>query len=102
MENTPLFIWLGYRNRFERGEVMDVIIAYIVFGIFILMIFGGGTWAYRHEKENWNNGECDCGARAEWINFDSDSQGGRGYKCPVCKRCIWISYPIDRIKGVLK
>lgn len=43
------------------------------------------------ERKLWNNGKCPkCGER--WKNFDTDSQGGRGYKCPKCDRTIWMSY----------
>lgn len=48
------------------------------------------------ELRAWNKGRCPkCGN--PWRNFDTDSQGGRGYSCG-CRR-IWISYPIDRRRG---
>lgn len=48
------------------------------------------------EKKLWNYGWCpNCHSR--WKQFDTDSQGGRGYKC-VCLpvRRIWISYAVDK------
>lgn len=43
------------------------------------------------EKTWWNDGKCPkCGQ--PWVWFDTDSQGGRGYKCNNCNKCIWISY----------
>lgn len=53
-----------------------------------IFIFG-----YRNEKKLWNNGFC-MSCKNEWEYFDTDSQGGRGYKCR-CGGCIWISYPVD-------
>lgn len=49
------------------------------------------------EKREWNGGTCPkCGKL--WERFDTDSQGGRGYKCP-CPQNIWISYPgVDKRK----
>lgn len=50
--------------------------------------------AQNNDKKKWNNGQCaQCGNR--WINFDTDSQGGRGYKCEG-RHYTWISYPVDR------
>lgn len=46
------------------------------------------------ERRAWNGGRCGRhGSR--WEYFDTDSQGGRGYKCrnPPDDCCVWISYP---------
>ena len=41
-------------------------------------------------KNNFNNGVCPhCNRKL--INFDIDSQGGRGYKCD-CGYQTWVSY----------
>lgn len=49
------------------------------------------------EKKKFNNGICsECGGK--WEHFDTDSQGGRGYRCLECNRYIWISYKVDKIK----
>ncbi len=50
------------------------------------------------EKKDWNNGYCTCGE--SWHYFDTDSQGGRGYKCNKCHKYIWISYDVDIRKSV--
>ena len=45
------------------------------------------------ESYNWNKGKCrKCGG--DLVYFDTDSQGGRGYRCktPGCGRAVWISY----------
>lgn len=53
------------------------------------------------ERRSWNHGKCPK-CDTNWSRFDSDSQGGRGYKCKGCEKYIWISYPfIDTYhKGV--
>jgi ssDNA-binding Zn-finger/Zn-ribbon topoisomerase 1 len=54
----------------------------------------GLVWAKRMEKEKWNNGRCPiCGK--PWIRFDTDSQGGRMYKCENDHRCT-ITYNVDK------
>jgi len=46
------------------------------------------------EAKDWNHGRCkEC--NDSWDRFDTDSQGGRGYKCG-CGNMIWISYKVDR------
>lgn len=43
------------------------------------------------ESINFNKGFCShCNTKIEY--FDTDSQGGRGYKCPLCGRMVWVSY----------
>ncbi len=63
------------------------------------LLVAGTAWGYLSERLAWNEGRCDrCGA--QWVNFDMDSQGGRGYCCRNHERTHygpWISYPgIDR------
>ena len=67
----------------------------MVFLLIVLFVLGGVLWAISKEKQSWNNGICGkCGKK--WIYFDTDSQGGRGYK-DKNDHTIWISYPkIDR------
>lgn len=44
-----------------------------------------------NERKHWNRGVCrKCAGR--WLYFDTDSQGGRGYKCEG-GHTVWISYP---------
>ena len=58
--------------------------------VFLVVFIGGAIWAYRREKREWNNGICaDNGL--PWERFDTDSQGGRGYKAG--EFTIWVSYP---------
>lgn len=43
------------------------------------------------EKKSFNDGKCiKCGSRLR--HFDTDSQGGRGYKCGKCSYHTWVSY----------
>ena len=69
------------------------LIAIIVFcGLAVL--FSVGAIASYAEGKKWNHGRCkEC--NDSWQSFDTDSQGGRGYKCG-CGRHIWISYRVDR------
>ena len=63
----------------------------------VSVIIFGVISAYRYEKRKWNNGIAPDGTN--WIHFDNDSQGGRGYK-DLSGNCCWISYPgIDKQKG---
>jgi len=60
----------------------------------LLMVIGG-IWARECEKKEWNGGRCPrCGR--PWVNFDMDSQGGRGYVCRPCDEHIGISYAVDK------
>jgi len=48
------------------------------------------------EKKIWNKGFCQK-CQTKWKYFDTDSIGGRGYKCETCGKAIWITYrTIDR------
>ncbi len=60
-----------------------------------LAFLGAGTWwAWLNDITKWNQGRCfKCARPLE--NFDTDSQGGRGYVCRACNRYLWISYPVD-------
>ena len=66
--------------------------AVVMIAAFSLLAF----YARSLEKRSWNNGFCKCGGK--WIYFDTDSQGGRGYKCdvPSCQYGVWISYNVDK------
>lgn len=48
------------------------------------------------EGKAWNNGACpQCGCA--WQQFDTDSQGGNGYKCSNgCNETIWITFNFGR------
>lgn len=43
------------------------------------------------ERKEWNDGKClDCGTE---LKFDSVvPSGGRLYKCPHCKRFVWLLF----------
>jgi hypothetical protein len=62
--------------------------------IILALCFLGIYIAYRGEKKIWNNGIAPCGTK--WKDFDTDSQGGRGYKCKCGKHSTWVSYWVDR------
>ena len=43
------------------------------------------------ESVDFNKGICPhCRTKMEF--FDTDSHGGRGYKCQNCGRKVWVSY----------
>ncbi len=60
-----------------------------VTGLFIICVVLP-MWARRGEIKRWNNGVCPQTGE-QWEYFDTDSQGGRGYKSG--KYGVWISYP---------
>jgi len=49
-----------------------------------------GLWGSIFERREWNGGICRENG-LPWKYFDTDSQGGRGYKAG--DRYCWISYP---------
>ena len=55
---------------------MDIIFAVSVMLLLLLLFFLGPAL----ERHQWNGGKCREHGRY-WIYFDTDSQGGRGYKC---------------------
>ena len=76
-----------------------IIIEYIVPGIVLSIMIGGGIWAYISEKKEWNNG-ISKKTGEPWVHFDTDSQGGRGYRSQgngYVER-TWISWPVDKKK----
>lgn len=71
-------------------NILSIIIAIIVIAFLIV----GGIYARYSEKKSWNNGICPyCGK--PWIRFDTDSQGGRMYRCENWHGCD-ISYNVDK------
>ena len=59
----------------------------IVFlGFFVSLLIVGFTT----ERYSWNNGVCRKNG-VPWKYFNTDSQGGRGYKAG--SETTWISYP---------
>lgn len=64
--------------------ILGAVVVYVL-GIFL---------AYSFERREWNHGVCRENG-LPWVYFDSDSQGGRGYKAG--DRFCWISCPwVDR------
>ncbi len=67
--------------------------------ILLLLFFPAvGIIGRRMEKKAWNGGFCPQTSQP-WEYFDTDSQGGRGYKSVVNGKrySVWISYPgIDK------
>ena len=49
-----------------------------------------GFIGYSLDKKSWNRGMCRR-CKAPWKYFDTDSQGGRGYKCGN-GHYTWISW----------
>lgn len=50
-----------------------------------------------YEKKDYNEGRCKtCGGKLRY--FDTDSQGGRGYRCENCHRVVWVSWGADKPK----
>lgn len=73
--------------------IEDIIICTIM-GSVVLFIGIGIVWARKQEKKNWNNGVCPyCGK--PWMHYDTDSQGGRMYRCENWHSCD-VSYRVDK------
>ena len=63
-------------------------------GIIVLVFIIGIIYTRRNEKKKWNKGRCPiCGK--PWIHFDTDSQGGRMYRCENWHGCE-VTYKIDK------
>lgn len=71
----------------------------IIFGVMVATAIVCAVIGICIESYSWHGGHCrECGGRLEF--FDYDSQGGRGYKCDICDRKVWISYKcVDRKKA---
>jgi len=69
---------------------------WLIVAAWMIVFIGGSILAVRFERRDWNDGHCgSCGER--WVNFDMDSQGGRGYRCGG-RHYIWITWPwVDRV-----
>jgi len=65
--------------------------------VLLCLMMIGGSLCRRSEKRNWNNGVCVISGQP-WVLFDTDSQGGRGYKDGQGNFC-WISYRVDTIRN---
>ena len=63
-----------------------------------IMMFVGAFYCRRSEKKSWNNGICsECGT--SWRQFDTDSQGGRMYKCQCeARHSCDVSWGVDNKK----
>jgi|WetSurSiteA1Bulk_404760.scaffolds.fasta_scaffold77249_1 hypothetical protein len=70
-------------------------LALVIFGISAVIATLVYFFAYKKEKDRWNQGYCpECGG--DWEHFDTDSQGGRMYKC-TGGHYVVITYPrIDK------
>ena len=58
---------------------------FVIIGLCSLYFIGPIT-----ERRTWNKGICKENG-IKWVYFDTDSQGGRGYKAGNIK--CWISWP---------
>lgn len=73
----------------------NLIIVLVTIGAGIFFAFGG--IAKHFEAKDWNGGVCKgCGRK--WKYFDTDSQGGRGYKCGN-GHVFWASYKVDKVEA---
>ncbi|MEM6625018.1 MAG: hypothetical protein AAF674_22605 [Pseudomonadota bacterium] len=63
-----------------------------VIPISVLILVCLMLWARHCEARAWNGG-IDAKTGERWRYFDTDSQGGRGYRSSA--RTIWISYSVD-------
>lgn len=71
----------------------DILILSFTGGV-LLFITVGPIYVRRQEKKIWNRGQCPtCGE--PWIHYDTDSQGGRMYRCDNWHGCT-ISYRVDK------
>lgn len=74
--------------------LLEDIVIFTIAGGVVLFITWGIIHTRRTEKKNWNNGRCPiCGK--PWIHFDTDSQGGRMYRCGNRHYCT-ITYNVDK------
>lgn len=74
---------------------LDIVAIVFSVAVVIFLVFGF-TYVRYSEKKDWNNGICPhCGK--PWIHFDTDSQGGRMYRCENWHSCD-ISYNVDKRK----
>lgn len=69
-------------------DLVSLLMAGIVFVLAVIVLIH----SYLHEKKLWNKGICPL-CNTEWNYVDSDSQGGRGYKCECMhQHRVWISW----------
>ncbi len=62
----------------------------MIVGITILLIMlVGSLWCSISERKEWNNGICKTNGKS-WEWFDTDSQGGEGYKAG--DEFLWLSW----------
>jgi len=61
---------------------------FVLVPIFVLVGIIAASW--RSDIRNWNGGTCLYNGK-KWEYFDTDSQGGRGYRAG--DYTIWISWP---------
>lgn len=65
-----------------------------MFILFLVIIFLIGILVSTvKERNEWNNGICQATGKP-WEYFDTDSQGGRGYKSN--NNVIWVTIPFKR------
>ena len=77
-------------TKVRKGDRMIVM---VIFVLFIVFLASAGIMS---ERKEWNKGVCYKTGKS-WIQFDRDSQGGRGYNSG--ENYCWISYPfIDKYK----
>lgn len=71
----------------------DLLMSSFIGGV-LLFITVGIIYVRRQEKKNWNRDICPhCGK--PWMHYDTDSQGGRMYRCENWHSCD-VSYRVDK------
>lgn len=93
VDNTKFTLYNIYVNLVEitkqGGSEMNFLVIICVVGL-----VGGSAIARYFEKKHFNRGICPlCNGKLH--NFDTDSQGGRGYICEHCSYTTWVSYNVD-------
>ena len=71
-----------------------LLVSFIIY--ILIQIVIGMMLIIRHERKEWNDGVCSkCGEK--WKHFDTDSQGGRMYRCDNW-HYYYISYNVDKYR----
>ena len=71
---------------------MAIVTGMVIAAVIFIGLCLGCIWAYCGEKRDYNKGKCPK-CYGELRQFDTDSQGGRGYCCENSDYYTWVSYP---------
>jgi len=91
-------LWELLRTILERLPML-MLMTFLFFGA-IVALSVIGVVGFFLERRDWNRGQCrKCGC--EWRYFDTDRQGGRGYRDDH-GHYLWISCPLDKRHAVAR